>query len=128
MMEAGKYLEKEVIEVGRLNKRVYIQQDTSTAVDENNNHVFGFVDIAKRWASIEEIGGKEIWFAQQVQTEANIGIVFRYFKQLDETMRIRYNDPVLGNRYFNVVNKSDINERHIKHAVQCKETDGGPNT
>jgi head-tail adaptor len=114
------------IDSGRYRTRLFIEQDVGTAVNASNEHIPSWKEIGSRRAAVAELTGKEIFFAAAVQNNATLGIEHRYFPGLTTAMRYRYEDPVLGKRYFYVVYVLDVAERHKKHVTGCLEVEDPP--
>lgn len=74
---------------GGLDKRVTIQRRvmvrTQSGATENQ-----FEDWLKVWAAIEPLTPREVWGAQQVQSDITAQIRMRYRPGIDATMRIKY--------------------------------------
>ena len=100
---------------GRLRHRIEIQR----ATEGRNQH--GGVEedwqpIATRWAAIQPFRARELFAAQQVQSQVTHRIWMRYFEGLQSTDRIKF-----GQRIFNIDGIRNIDERNRELEVFCME-------
>ena len=66
-----------------LIKEVIVRDDLNTPQSK-------WHPVAKVWASIEPISGREYWSAAQSQSEASVRIVIRYRDGVTSRTRVRY--------------------------------------
>lgn len=100
-----------------LNKRIeFIIIDSST--DEEGYPADVEKVIRKCWASIKGLRGKSLYEAAQVQAEKNKIVQCRYFKGLNEDMKVKYNNKIYDIKYIN-----DINEKHIEYEIYISAVD-----
>ncbi|MFS0820761.1 phage head closure protein [Bacillus sp. 1P02SD] len=78
----------------RLNKRITVLRapDPEIDVDEAGQPLDDFIPVAKVWASIEPLRGRELFAAQQENVEVTTRIRIRYRKGIDRTMIARFED------------------------------------
>ncbi|MHB0929188.1 MAG: phage head closure protein [Candidatus Nanopelagicales bacterium] len=101
---------------GALRKQVVIQQRTETT-----DATFG--GVTQTWtnfatdinAAVESLSGREFLAAQAAQSEASVQFIMRYVAGVDARMRIVYNGL-----YHNIVNITDIEERHRELLILAK--------
>lgn len=74
---------------GRLRHRVLLQSKTYTANAYGEQEVT-WSTVATVWAGIEPLSGRELFAQQQIQAEARVRIVLRYYSGLDTTWRVRH--------------------------------------
>ena len=112
---------------GQLRKRIDIQRYDNSSRDAHGNPTRNWATMATVWAKIEPLTGKELWQAQQMNSQSNTRITIRYFKGLNEAMRFLYGPPsnIGAPRAFQIVNITDEEERHRMMTCDCIE--GAPN-
>jgi SPP1 family predicted phage head-tail adaptor len=104
------------IEIGQLRHRITIQTPQVTGQDSTGAELISWVEFAQVWANVMPIGGREIFAAAQIYPDADTRIIMRWRSDLDPKMRIWW--PVSArpsnghDRQFDILNISDINERH----------------
>lgn len=113
-----------MIDIGRLDKRITIQNRSST-LDIFGQPVDSWVDLATVWASIKYIGGREKLRSGVVDANLNVTIAVRYSETLmppkqADAWRIVYNARG-GTRYFSVVGNRDVDEKHKHIIFDCVE-------
>jgi SPP1 family predicted phage head-tail adaptor len=97
--------------------KVQVQADTGATVDAAGGHVAAWTNVGDpRWMSVEPLGGRELYLAQQVQPEATIRIRTWWFDGLTAKHRLVY-----GTRVFQILNVSDTNEWHRELVIDCRE-------
>lgn len=103
---------------GRFDKRVEIQSATESR-DAVGGVTRTWATDAKRWASVEDLGGREFFNAQQVNSDVTTRITLReQYAALTTSHRIVY-----GDRTFNVSAITGSSERTPKRGqeVMCTE-------
>lgn len=100
---------------GDLRKRVTIQQRT-TDQDDYGQQLNQWDDVARVWAGIEPLNGRELLAAAAVQAETTHTVTMRYRPGITPQLRINYNG-----RLFNILNVLDDNERHRTLTLLCSE-------
>lgn len=103
--------------IGKLNKRITIQQN-ATITDDEGTVIEGWQDFKKAWASIEPLTLKyrEFMSAQALNSEITIQIKIRYTKEITPKMRVLY-----GTRVFEIIAVINPNEANIELDLMCKE-------
>lgn len=88
------------MDINKLNKRITIQKYVSVQDDEGFEEK-KWIDIAKIWASVNNLWGKEFYAAKTVNLEKTVEFTIRYNKDIEnidtKTHRILFN-----NRNFNI--------------------------
>lgn len=69
-------------------------------------------------AFVSPTTGREYEEAQKLRAETTYNVVTRYFKGIEENMKILYNDKV-----FDIISVLDIGEEHREMKIICKEKD-----
>jgi len=100
---------------GRLRHRVTLQSK-GYAANEYGERVVSWVSRKVVWAAIEPLSGKEYFSQQQIQAEARVRIVMRYYSSIDESWRI-LNDG----KYYEVVDVINHDERDRMMTVYCRQ-------
>lgn len=108
-----------MINIGTLDKRI-----TFLSYGEHEND-YGLTELSEQelitvWARIEPLRGREYYEAQHIRTVTTYKITTRYFKNLDETMKIRYQD-----RVFEIQNIIDPYMNHSVLEFICIEKQRG---
>ncbi len=97
--------------------KVQFLADTGATVDAAGGHVPAWTNFGDpRWASVEPLGGRELYLAQQVQPEASIRVRTWWFAGLTAKHRISY-----AGRTLEILNVSDTNEWHRELVIDCRE-------
>jgi SPP1 family predicted phage head-tail adaptor len=81
--------------VGRMRYRIDIE-DFITITDKDGFITEEFIPIATVWADITSVSGKEYLESSLTISEVTSKIYIRYFKGLNTTMRIKYEDRVFN--------------------------------
>ncbi len=100
---------------GKLRHRIAIQQRT-TDQDDYGQQLDQWDDVARVWADIEPLNGRELLAAAAVQAETTHTVTMRYRPGITPQLRINYNG-----RLFNILNVLDDNERHRTLTLLCSE-------
>lgn len=103
------------MEPGRLNRRVELQSATETA-DTRGGIARTWATYATVWAEVAPLGGRELFYAQQVQSLVTHNIRMRYRTTLTAAHRIKY-----GTRIFGVLSVTHPGERHDETVASCVE-------
>jgi len=101
--------------IGELRHRVTIQSATETQ-DSYGQAVLSFSTLATRWASIEQLSGREFFDASKVAAEVTHRVRIRYMTGITPKMRVVY-----GSRTFEIVAITNPEERNIALDLLCKE-------
>lgn len=91
---------------GRLRHRIKIQS-LGLADDGMGGQTEAWSDMANVWASIEPLTGKELFIAQQVESNVTHKITMRYLAGITTKHRILF-----GSRVFEIVSIRDEEERN----------------
>lgn len=75
--------------VARLNKRVIIQKRLELQA-ESGEVTFVYALLEERWASIRPLQGRQLYAAQQFQSDVSTEIELRYAPNVTEKMRAIY--------------------------------------
>lgn len=107
-----------MINAGKLNKRITIQEPTSGSPARNayNEKNVVWADFAELWAEIIPLIGREFWAQQQVQSEVTIKVRIRYKSGVLPTMRVVY-----GARTLYIKSVIDVDEAHKEMVLMCSE-------
>ena len=103
------------MDIGRLNRRVEILQFFKSR-DEYGGEIGEWKVVAKAWAAIVPISGKEQMFAQQVTAEKVVKITMRYCHWLTVLHRIRY-----GTKLYEIIGELDDETEHTATIINAKE-------
>lgn len=103
------------MQAGRLRHRVTIQQPVET------RNAFGeaiktWSTVATIYASVEPLSGREMFDAEQVQSEISHRVRLRYRSGLTTRMRLLY-----GSRVLHIQAVIDVKERHQELQLMCRE-------
>lgn len=103
---------------GKLRHRVVLQQRTAASP---TNHPSGEKDAAWTtyltvWASVEPLAGRELFAAQQVNSEVSVRIRMRYRDGITHKLRASFDG-----RIYDIVAVIDREERHVELELLCTE-------
>lgn len=107
----------EKIAAGRRNKRITIERNVGTSRDASGHVVPSWQVLAKRWAAIEQLEGRELYNARQVQPDVTHKVTFLYADGTTPKMRVKHNTRTL--EILSVINR---NEEEVEHEAMCKES------
>lgn len=105
-----------MIDAGRLRHRITIQAYREVGRTRFNEPIMDWCDVARVWASVEPISGREYWASAQVQSEVTHRIRIRYRPGIKPTMRVLYQG-----REFEIESVIDYQARHEFLQLMCKE-------
>lgn len=107
-----------MINPGYLRHKITIQKqnNNSDKQDDYGQPLDIWVDVARSWASINPISGKEIFAAETVSSEITHKIKIRYRSGITPDMRIVFNG-----RIFEIKSIINFQERNIDLQLMCKE-------
>lgn len=77
------------MKAGRMNQRVTIQRSKLKPDALSGNEVMWF-DIAKVWAEVKGIRGREYFSSQQTQNETTVRVWLRYFPDITTADRLMF--------------------------------------
>lgn len=103
---------------GKLNKRIVIQSKETVKI--NGRTVEQYKENATVWAYVTNLSTREFIQAQGTQAELNKKFHIRYFKGLDNTMLIKYN-----NKIFEIVNIDNVDEANVEMWILGKCIENG---
>lgn len=104
------------IRAGKLRHRVEIRRATE-ARDDFGGVVQSWTLVAKRWASVDPLRGRERFAAQQVQADVTHKVRLRYTESLMPTDRI-----VHDGRTFEIGAVLNVSERDREMELLCTES------
>lgn len=106
---------------GALRQRAEIQKVT-TAANATGEQIATWALESRRWASIEPLSGRELFYAQQVTPTATHRIRMRYFAGLTTARRIRFvASPTATARVFGIGSVLNKDERNREYELLCTE-------
>ena len=100
---------------GRLRHRLVLQSKTYTR-DSYGGAIVGWTTEATVWGAIEPLSGRELFAQQQVQPEAQVRIVLRYYSGLDTTWRVTN-----GGLYYDIVEVINRDMRNEMLTLLCRQ-------
>ena len=104
------------MEAGKLRHTISIQQQ-STAQDSYGEAISTMTDIyANIKASISPLNGREFFSGEKFNSEITHKITMRYKANLLPKMKVKF-----GNRFFDIENIINLDERNIQLTLMCKE-------
>lgn len=107
-----------MIEAGKLDKRVTLQQREAVSPDRTSSGApdKAWADVAEVWASIEPLRGRELFAADAVQSKVSVRIRIRYRAGVTAAMRV-----VRGSTVYNI--EAVINPRaaNVELELMCSE-------
>lgn len=107
------------MKAGTLRHQIYAQVNTP-AQDNEGSWVDSWADEGvAEWASIEPLRGRELFLAQQIKSDVTHKITLRFIHGLTDAKRIRF-----GQRYFNIMQVLNFEERGIQLEIMAKEITG----
>lgn len=81
-------------------------------------------EVETVFASIEPLRGSERYDAQRLNPELSHTIIMRYIALLTPRMRVKYDDPDEGLRYFKIESLVDMREERRELHLMCSEEVG----
>lgn len=82
-----------MIDAGRLNRRIIIQQRVQS-LNSHRENVYTWATFLQLWAEVLPLRGREFFAASQGQEEVTTKFRIRYRTGIDHTMRVLYlGDP-----------------------------------
>jgi SPP1 family predicted phage head-tail adaptor len=86
-----------MVKAGELNRKITFQH-AAIAYNGFNEAIQTWVDGAYVWATVREVGTKELYQAQKIYSETSAVFKIRYTEKVRSNMRIKY-----GNRIFEIL-------------------------
>ena len=105
----------EQVRIGALRHRVTFQRLTVTQ-DDYGGTVKSWVDHATVWAVVEYLSGRELWQAQQANSEASGRVRIRHREDIEPTMRI-----VHGSKYLEIITVLPVDSKDREMHLLFKE-------
>jgi len=78
------------VNVGRLNKRVVLQAPVTEQDDAGEEVITSWSEVARIWAAVEPLQGRELFAAQAVNSEITHRVRIRYRAGVNARMRVLY--------------------------------------
>lgn len=105
---------------GRLRHRVVVQRATD-AIDQYGDQTKSWANLATVWAAVEPLNGRELFTAQQTQSQVSTRITIRPIvgQTITSKDRIKF-----GSRYFDIQSVINVEERNIELQLLCVERIG----
>jgi len=104
---------------GRLKKRVTLETYAETPDSFGDATVGNYTELARIWASVQPLRGRELAQFQQVHADISHRIVIRYS---DKVSVITPKDrAVLGSRNFDIISVLNKREANRELELMCKE-------
>lgn len=100
---------------GRLRRRVTIQSRTLTR-DDRGGATPTYATAATVWASVEPVTGREVWQAQQAQSNVTHVVTIRHYDGLTVRHRLLFRGRTL-----NIDSISNFEERDRYMELRCVE-------
>jgi SPP1 family predicted phage head-tail adaptor len=102
----------------RMRDRVELQRPVRTQDSAGESAPTSWVTAATVWASVEPLGGGELWRAQQAQSTATVRVRTRYRPDvpLAEDWRM-----VEGGRAIDIQSVTDVDNRHWEWEILGSE-------
>lgn len=98
-----------------LRHKVTLQQAT-VALDSFGQPTETWATWSTAWASISQLTGRELSYAQQINGEITHEFRLRYRTGIMPTMRISFDS-----RTFGILNINNVNEENVELRLLCKE-------
>jgi len=73
------------------------------------------------WGAVEPLNGRELFQAQQVDSQVTVRIRLRRYSGLVPEWRIQWTDRDSATRTYNILSIIDPDERGAEHVLLCKE-------
>lgn len=110
------------MDTGRLDNQVELQRVSVTA-DSHGDQVKTWATLCEAWASIEPLSGREFLQASQVMSDVTVRIKMQGRPDVSPTPkdRIRFDDPVRGERLFDIRHIIDWGGRGVEWQFMCTE-------
>ena len=103
------------MEAGKLRHKIEIQSPLETR-DTNGEVSTVWIATGIVWASVEPLSGRELWLAQQIQSEVSVRIRLRYLRGITTGHRVNF-----GGRLFDIKAAINAAERNEELELLCTE-------
>ena len=100
---------------GRLRHRLLLQSKVVTR-DSYGAAIITWADQATVWGAIEPLSGTEYFSQAQVQDEAKVRIVIRFYDGVDTTWRVKHD-----NKYYDLVDVLNHDEKDRMLTLMCRQ-------
>ena len=80
---------------GALRHRIEIQRNDGIRDPDSGEIIPGWTTVARVWAEVVDLSGREFWDSQQVQSEISTRVRIRYRDGIEPTMRVIHGDRTL---------------------------------
>ncbi len=108
---------------GRLRHRVRVERDTS-AQDGFGAPSVSWSSLGTRWASVEDLAGRELIEARQVESRATVRVTMRYFDRMTASDRlIKIGPSNTDARTLNITHVGDPVGRARMTQILCIEAE-----
>lgn len=104
------------MKAGKLRHKVDIEHKTNVEEDLGGVSEEWALFAKNRWASIEALRGRELFTAQQVNSEVTYKITMRYLPGIVPDMRIHYKGD-----YYSILYVINIEERNVTLELMCSK-------
>lgn len=106
------------------NKMIFVELPATTVDATTHEGTVTWTTLCKRRASIDPMQGRELHQAKAVEADLTHRIRM-YCDRLMATVtprhRLRYEDPIRGTRYFNIISIRNIEERNRLLEISAME-------
>lgn len=96
-------------------------QDQGTTVAAGGHVTPDWKPVAKRWASIMQLSGREAFYVQQVQPLATHTVRIRFVDGLTSKHRLRFKEKAHTERTLHILTIDNVDQRSIEQVVVCQE-------
>lgn len=100
---------------GKLNRRITFKQFQEIK-NEEGVYVKEWVDFKTVWAFIKPLTGSQVYTQQATENKATVKANMRYFKDVNENMRVQIDDVLYDIDYI-----EDVDYKHIELWVTLKK-------
>jgi SPP1 family predicted phage head-tail adaptor len=108
------------MQAGKLRHRIEIQQPVGTTRDgagaKKGKDRQAWTVLARLWAAVEPLAGRELYNAQQVQPNLSHRVRVRYLDGVKAKMRVKHD-----RRYLNIETVINLEERDRELHLMCTE-------
>ena len=103
------------MKIGTMRIRLEVQSSTATQ-DAMGQPVVTWATSSTKWASVDPLNSRELYFSKTVRPEVTHKIRMRYFAGLLNTMRLKR-----GNKIYDIAGILNIDERNISYEIDAVE-------
>lgn len=109
---------------GDYRKRVTLEQPIRTT-NELGEQEISWQPLMDVWVNIKTLTGREVIWARQAQLQTDFRVRCRWFATMSSQYRLTWFEPDGTKRILNILDTTDIDERHIEWELSCKEVTRG---